>query len=165
MIALTDLDIDYNFMRITIVAIGKLKSGPEKAIFNHYQKRITWGLEVREIAEKKNLSGDALKKREAELLLNNCPVGSEIVALDEQGTEISSRSFAKKISKWQDIGVRNICIIIGGADGLDKTVRQRASTTISFGRLTWPHMLVRGMLVEQLYRAQQIITGHPYHRG
>ena len=151
-------------MRITIVAVGRLRAGPEKTLVDHFAKRITWPLDIREVEEKKNLTGDTLKRREGELLVAHCPAGSQIIALDERGKEISSRAFAKRVSDWQDDGVSDLCVVIGGANGLDETVRQRANMTISFGRLTWPHMLVRGMLVEQLYRAQQIIAGHPYHR-
>jgi 23S rRNA (pseudouridine1915-N3)-methyltransferase len=151
-------------MRITIVAVGRLRAGPEKNLVDHFAKRITWPLNIHEVEEKKNLKGDALKRREGELLLDHCPAGSQIVALDERGKEISSRAFAKRVSEWQDDSIGDLSIVIGGADGLDKVVRQRANLTISFGRLTWPHMLVRGMLVEQIYRAQQIIAGHPYHR-
>jgi 23S rRNA (pseudouridine1915-N3)-methyltransferase len=151
-------------MRITIVAVGRLRAGPEKTLVDHFAKRITWPFEIREVEEKKNLTGDALKRREGELLLENCPAGSQIIALDERGKEISSRAFAKRVSDWRDDGVSELCVAIGGANGLDETMRQRANLTISFGRLTWPHMLIRGMLVEQLYRAQQIIAGHPYHR-
>jgi len=151
-------------MRITIVAVGRLRAGPEKMLVDHFAKRVTWPVQIREVEGKKNLTGDALKQREGELLLKNCPTGSQIIALDERGKEISSRAFAKRVSDWQDDGVSDLCVVIGGANGLDETVRQRVNMTISFGRLTWPHMLVRGMLVEQLYRAQQIIAGHPYHR-
>ncbi|MGB0576051.1 MAG: 23S rRNA (pseudouridine(1915)-N(3))-methyltransferase RlmH [Alphaproteobacteria bacterium] len=151
-------------MRITIVAVGRLRAGPEQTLVDHFAKRISWPLEIREVEEKKNLTGDALKRREGELLLENCPTSSQIIALDERGREISSRAFAKKVSDWQDEGIGDLSILIGGADGLDDAVRKRANLTISFGRLTWPHMVVRGLLVEQLYRAQQIIAGHPYHR-
>jgi 23S rRNA (pseudouridine1915-N3)-methyltransferase len=151
-------------MRITIVAVGRLRAGPEKALVDHFSKRISWPLEIREVEEKKNLTGNALKRREGELLLENCPTSSQIIALDERGKGISSRAFAKRVSDWQDDGIGDLSVLIGGADGLDDAVRKRADLTVSFGRLTWPHMLVRGMLVEQLYRAQQIIAGHPYHR-
>jgi len=151
-------------MRITIVAVGRLRAGPEKMLVDHFAKRVTWPVQIREVEGKKNLTGDALKQREGELLLKNCPTGSQIIALDERGKEISSRAFAKRVSDWQDDGVGDLCVVIGGANGLNETVRQHANLTVSFGRLTWPHMLVRGMLVEQLYRAQQIIAGHPYHR-
>jgi len=151
-------------MRITVVAVGRLRAGPEKALVEHFVNRITWPIEIREIEQKKSRDGDALKQREAELLLKHCPAGSQIIALDERGKEISSREFAIKLGDWQDNSIRDVSIIIGGADGLHNAVRRRANLTISFGRLTWPHMLARGMLTEQLYRAQQIIAGHPYHR-
>ncbi len=85
-------------MRITIVAVGRLRAGPEQTLLNHFIKRITWPVEIREVEEKKNLNGDALKRREGELLLDKCPPGSQIIALDERGKEISSRSFAIKVS-------------------------------------------------------------------
>jgi len=151
-------------MRITVVAVGRLRAGPEKALVEHFVNRITWPIEIREIEQKKSRDGDALKQREAELLLKHCLAGSQIIALDERGKEISSREFAIKLGDWQDNSIRDVSIIIGGADGLHNAVRRRANLTISFGRLTWPHMLARGMLTEQLYRAQQIIAGHPYHR-
>ena len=151
-------------MRITVVAVGRLRAGPEKALVEHFVNRITWPFEIREIEQKKSRDDDALKQREAELLLKHCPAGSQIIALDERGKEITSREFAIKLGDWQDNSIRDVSIIIGGADGLHNAVRRRANLTISFGRLTWPHMLARGMLTEQLYRAQQIIAGHPYHR-
>ena len=151
-------------MRITIIAVGRLRAGPEKSLLDHFINRMSWPVKIREVEEKKNLTGEALKRREGELILENIPKSAQVIALDERGEEISSRAFAKKISDWQDDGIGDLCIAIGGADGLDEAVRRRANHTISFGRLTWPHMLVRGMLVEQLYRAQQIIAGHPYHR-
>ena len=151
-------------MRITIVAVGRLRSGPEKALVDHFANRISWPFEIREVEEKRSLDGDTLKRREAELLLKNCPARSQIIALDERGKDISSREFAGKLGNWQDNGIRDVSIIIGGPSGLHNTLRRQTNLTISFGRLTWPHMLARGMLVEQLYRAQQIIAGHPYHR-
>ena len=151
-------------MRITIVAVGRLRAGPEKALVDHFTNRITWPFEIREIEHKKSLDVDALKQWEAERLLKYCPAESQIIALDERGEAISSREFAKKLGDWQDNGIGDVSVIIGGAGGLHNAVRRRADLTISFGRLTWPHMLARGMLTEQLYRAQQIIAGHPYHR-
>lgn len=151
-------------MRITLVAVGRLRRGPEKALVDHFTNRISWPFEIREVEEKRSLDGDTLKRREAELLLKNCPTRSQIIALDEQGNDISSREFSDKLGDWRDNGIRDVSIIIGGPNGLHKTLLRQADLTISFGRLTWPHMLARGMLVEQLYRAQQIIAGHPYHR-
>ena len=87
-----------------------------------------------------------------------------IVALDERGKDLSSRQLADRIAGWRDDGIRDIVFLIGGADGLDGRVRERADLLLSFGRVTWPHMLMRGMLAEQIYRAQCILAGHPYHR-
>ena len=151
-------------MRITLVAIGRLRQGPEKTLVDHFANRISWPFEIREVEEKRNLDRETLKRREAELLLNHCPPRSQIIALDERGKDISSREFANKLGDWQDNSIRDISIIIGGPSGLHNILLKQANLIISFGRLTWPHMLARGMLVEQLYRAQQIIAGHPYHR-
>ncbi len=98
------------------------------------------------------------------MLLDKVPDAAAVVALDERGKALSSRELAKRIGGWRDEGRGCIAFLIGGADGLDNTVRARADLTLSFGRLTWPHLLARGMLAEQIYRAQQIIAGHPYHR-
>ena len=87
-----------------------------------------------------------------------------VVALDETGQALTSAEFAGRIGKWRDGGTKDICFVIGGADGLDKAVLERAQLTLSFGRLTWPHLLVRVLLVEQIFRAQSILQGHPYHR-
>ncbi len=96
--------------------------------------------------------------------MKNVPSGAAIVALDETGKHLASRAFAKQIRQWQDEGRPCAAFMIGGADGLDDSVRQRADLILSFGRATWPHLLVRGMLAEQVYRSQQILAGHPYHR-
>lgn len=119
---------------------------------------------LKELDVRKKLSGPELKQAEADLLLNAVPNGAVVVALDERGKTMGSRDFAGKIGQWQDRGVGDIAFIIGGADGLDETVRQRADLLISFGAMTWPHMLVRPMLAEQLFRADAILSGHPYHR-
>jgi 23S rRNA (pseudouridine1915-N3)-methyltransferase len=105
-----------------------------------------------------------LKAREAELILGALPVGIPLVALDERGSAWSSRILADRIANWRDQGSRELAFAVGGADGLDPAVLDRADATISLGPMTWPHLLVRGMLLEQLYRAQQILAGHPYHR-
>jgi 23S rRNA (pseudouridine1915-N3)-methyltransferase len=109
-------------------------------------------------------SPDEIKRREAQAILAACPAHSHVVALDEGGRTYSSVAFATSLAAWQDAG-RTPCFVIGGAEGLDSSVLQRADATLSFGTLTWPHMLVRIMLVEQVYRAQAIAAGHPYHRA
>ena len=104
------------------------------------------------------------RKREAELITAAIPDGATIVALDETGRNLTSREFAKRLSHWRDTGTNALVFIIGGADGLTDEIRNKATLVMSFGKSTWPHLLVRGMLAEQLYRAQQIHAGHPYHR-
>lgn len=151
-------------MRTTILAMGKWKKGPEQALFDTYCARMRPSPVLKEFDVRKKLSGAELKQAEAELLLDNVPKGAVIVALDERGKSMSSREFAGKIEKWQDQGRGDITFIIGGADGLDETVRARADLLISFGAMTWPHMLVRPMLAEQLFRSSAILSGHPYHR-
>ena len=168
-------------MRIVIAAVGKLKSGPEKALFDEYVRRMTWPVTLREVEAAGRLSGPALKAREGELLLaalepkgagksaakkaGRAAAGRRLVALDEHGEEPTSPAFAQRLGAWRDQGAEEIAFVIGGADGLADAVRERADWTVAFGRLTWPHLLVRVLLAEQLYRAQQILAGHPYHRA
>ncbi len=151
-------------MQILICAVGRIKAGPEKALFDHYSKRITWPLEVCEVAARRKLSGEELRRHEAELLSERIPTGAALVVLDERGREHDSRAFADTLGRWRDEGTRQSAFVIGGADGVDPALRQRADLVISLGRMTWPHMLVRGLLAEQIYRAQCILSGHPYHR-
>lgn len=105
------------------------------------------------------------KAREAELILRALPPGARLFALDERGEEWSSEEFAERLRGLRDAGIAELAFAIGGADGLDRAVLDRADKIVSLGRMTWPHLLARGMLLEQLYRAQQILLGHPYHRG
>ena len=152
-------------MKITVIAVGRAKAGPEKALYDNYVRRISIPFELKEVEEKKPLSGTELKRREAELITAKIPDGAIVIALDERGRSFSSEEFAKKLGSWRDESVRDIVFIIGGADGLDESIRKRASLALCFGTLTWPHMLVRGMLAEQVYRALSILAGHPYHRA
>lgn len=98
------------------------------------------------------------------MILGALPPGVPLVALDERGSSWSSRTLADRIAAWRDQGAPELAFAIGGAEGLDAAVLDRAHTVMSLGPMTWPHLLVRGMLLEQLYRAQQILAGHPYHR-
>jgi len=151
-------------MHISIIAVGRQKAGPEKSLFDTYAKRITWPFDVVEVVEHRKLSSAELMNREADLLAAKIPDGAAVIVLDERGKELDSRSLAGKIEGWRDNGIRQTVFIIGGADGIHKTLRQRADLTISLGRMTWPHMLVRALVAEQVYRAQCILSGHPYHR-
>ncbi len=114
---------------------------------------------------RRRLPAPALKAREAELILGALPPGARLVALDERGTRWSSGAFADRLAMWRDQGAGELAFAIGGADGLDAAVLDRAETALSLGPMTWPHLLARGLILEQLYRAQQILAGHPYHRG
>ena len=152
-------------MRLVVAAVGRCKTGLERALFEHYARRITFPLELKEVEEKKKLKPAALKRREGELLLAQAPDGAVIVALDETGKELSSAAFADRLGRWRDDGIKDVVFLIGGAEGLDDTVKKRADLVVGFGSQTWPHLLVRGMLAEQVYRAQCILSGHPYHRG
>lgn len=152
-------------MRLHIVAVGKLKAGPHAALARHYAERLAWPLAIREVEEKRPLPAPELKEREGALLLAAAPPSAVLVALDERGKSLTSAAFAQKIAQWRDGGTSDLAFLIGGADGLADAVRQRAQLVLSLGAMTWPHLLVRGMLLEQLYRAQQILAGHPYHRG
>ncbi len=150
-------------MKILIAAIGKAKASPEQELFRAYAKRLPWKLECVQLAAKLQ-DTSARKQREAELLLKACAGYDRIVALDENGQSLSSREFATTLGQWQQKGNSSFAFVIGGADGLDETLLKKAHLKWSLGRVTWPHMLVRAMLAEQLYRAHTLLTNHPYHR-
>ncbi|MDH5187450.1 MAG: 23S rRNA (pseudouridine(1915)-N(3))-methyltransferase RlmH [Rhodospirillaceae bacterium] len=151
-------------MQYLIAAIGKMRTSAERDLLNNYSARIRPPLQILELEEKRNLSSAELKTREGELLLAAIPTGAKVIALDERGKSITSRELAIQLGAWKDDGVRETVFLIGGADGLDERVRKKANMILSFGAMTWPHMMVRAMVAEQLYRAQTILSGHPYHR-
>lgn len=147
-------------MKIRIIAVGRLKASPLLDVCAEYIKRMNWQVSIKEIdAPKASTSA-----QEAPLILKAIPERALVVALDERGETLTSPEFAQKISKWGQ-AAPELVFLIGGADGFDNAVRARAKYLLSFGKQTWPHMLVRVMLLEQVYRAQQIIAGHPYHRN
>ena len=152
-------------MRLTLIAVGRAKARPERDLFDHFTRRITMPFMLREVEEKKNLSGPELKRREASLLNAAVPEGAVRIALDEKGKDLTSREFANKIGQWRDESTRDAAFIIGGADGLDADLLKQCDLIMCLGKQTWPHMLVRSLVVEQLYRAQCILAGHPYHKG
>ncbi len=149
-------------LRVTIAAVGRFRSGPERALFQHFRDRVVWPVTLREI----DAAGSAPSgRREAELLMAACPAGAPRIALDAGGAPLSSAAFARRLGAWRDAGERRVAFLIGGPEGLDPALVARCHLTLSYGAATWPHLLVRGMLMEQIYRAQQILAGHPYHRG
>lgn len=152
-------------MTVTIAAVGRLRRGPIQALCDDYAKRLPWPVVWREVEEKRRLPPDALKTREAELLLAALPHGPPLIALDGSGTALSSAQFADKLAKWRETGGGAVAFAIGGAGGLDAGLLERAHFILSLGPMTWPHMLVRAMLAEQLWRAHSIVSGHPYHRA
>ncbi len=148
-----------------MIAVGRMQRGPELDMIGTYLKRLPWKSEIIEIDIKKQfVNAEDRKAREAEKLLQAIPQGAAVIVLDERGAALSSRDFAKKIEHFQLQAFNNLAFIIGGADGLHESVRLRADLKLAFGTLSWPHMLVRVMLAEQIYRVWSILSGHPYHR-
>jgi 23S rRNA (pseudouridine1915-N3)-methyltransferase len=138
-------------MHITLIAGGKLKDPSLKALFEEYKKRLDWKLTLHE-CEGKDLSA----------LLANHP--SFIITLDEQGDSLKSEAFSVLLNDIQLHHQGKVTFVIGGADGLSQDIKAKAHKSLAFGHMTWPHLMARIMLMEQLYRAQQILKGHPYHR-
>lgn len=152
-------------MNILIAAVGRWKSGPERDLFETYAARLPWKVDLKEIEIRKESAPEARKTAEGNALLAAIPDGARVIVLDERGRAEDSAAFAARMRGWRDGGVRTIAFVIGGADGLSEAVRTRGDAVLSFGTMTWPHMLVRAMLMEQIYRAHSILSGHPYHRG
>lgn len=138
-------------MQLHIIARGKMGRCPEADLVDRYLKRINWPVKITELPDK----GGKLPQ---------VALGTVTVMLDEKGDQLSSMAFAKRLEGWRDAGVRECRFLIGAADGFGEAERQNADLLIAFGRATWPHMLARAMLVEQLWRAISILAGHPYHR-
>ena len=159
-------------MRVMIAAVGRLKAGPDRALVERYLERATQAgrsqgltLSVREFADGKSAQPALRMKEEADAILAVLPADAALVALDERGSELSSKEFADRIGAFRDRGTRDLVFVIGGADGHDASIRSRADLLVAFGRMTWPHQIVRLMLAEQIYRAITILSGHPYHRA
>lgn len=151
-------------MRLTIAAVGRARPGPVRDLFDDYIGRSPWPISLREVEARKGLTGMTLRREEAALLLAAMPAGAALVVLDERGRDLDSAGFARILGRWRDESRGDVAFLIGGADGHDGSVRDRADLLLSFGRLTWPHLLARAMLAEQIYRALTILSGHPYHR-
>src|SRR5436305_14100222 len=160
-------------MRLVVISIGRLKQGPERELAERYRKRFEdigrklgfRGLEIHEIPESR--AGDAATRiaDEAVAMSAAIPEKSVLVALDERGDNIDSAALARQLGRWRDEAVTSAIFVIGGADGLSPDLRRKAKLRIAFGSATWPHQMVRVMLLEQLYRAATILAGHPYHRA
>ena len=152
-------------MKLTIAAIGRSGRGPERDLYDHYAGRIRWPLALRELEEKRKLPAAELMRREGDLLLGAVPAGAVLVALDRRGKAMDSEAFARQLGRWRDGSVSDVAFLIGGADGHAEPLLKKAALVLSFGPMTWPHQLARAMLAEQIYRSQQLLIGHPYHRA
>lgn len=147
-----------------MACVGRAGRGPERDLYQHYAERIRWPLALREVDEKRPLPAAQLVKREGELLLQAVPAKAVLVALDRRGQMLDSEAFADRLTRWRDQAA-DVAFLIGGADGHAEALLQKSTLVLSFGAMTWPHLLARVMLAEQIYRAQQLLAGHPYHRS
>lgn len=156
-------------MRVHIAAVGRLRAGPERDLIDDYVTRfdrtgraLSLGPLTEHQVEPKAGAGMAA---EAVLLSRVIPAGAAVAVLDERGRDMTSPDLAALLGRWRDGGRQDAVFLIGGADGLDPALRDRADAAVAFGRMVWPHMMVRVMLAEQLYRAATILAGLPYHRS
>jgi 23S rRNA (pseudouridine1915-N3)-methyltransferase len=147
-------------LRIRIVAIGRCREPAERALAGRYLERCAWPVELVELQPK-----PATPSVEAAAILDRLPPSGPLVALDGRGRDLASADLAATLAGWRDGGEAWASFVIGGAGGLAAAVLERARLRLAFGRATWPHLLVRVMLAEQLYRASTILSGHPYHRA
>jgi len=160
-------------MKLLLIGVGRLKNGPERELVARYAERCAAGgrqvgltaFEMREIDESRARRPEERKSEEAVALLGLPPAGAKLICLDERGKGLDSEAFAARIGGWRDAGAPACAVVIGGPDGLDASVRDRADLLLAFGAMTWPHQLVRALAAEQLFRAMTILAGHPYHRA
>ncbi len=160
-------------MRLIVIAIGRMKAGPERELAERYRKRFDEigrklgfrGLDIREIPESRARDASTRIAEEAAAISAVVPENSVLVALDERGDNIDSAGLARHLGRFRDQSVASTVFVIGGADGLSPELGAKQKLGLAFGTATWPHQLVRVMLLEQLYRAATILAGHPYHRG
>ena len=160
-------------MRLVVIAIGRLKQGPERELAERYRERFDdigrklgfRGLEIHEVPESRARDAASRIAEEATAISAAIPAKSLLVVLDERGDNVDSAAFARHLGRWRDEQVPNTIFMIGGADGLSPDLRRKAKLCIAFGAATWPHQMVRVMLLEQIYRAATILAGHPYHRA
>jgi 23S rRNA (pseudouridine1915-N3)-methyltransferase len=160
-------------MRIVVIAVGRMKQGPERELVERYRKRFDEigrrlgfrSLEIIEITESRAREAAVRMTEEAAAISAAIPENSVLVTLDARGENIDSAGFTHRLARWRDQSVASTIFVIGGADGLSPDLRSKESLRIAFGAATWPHQMVRIMLLEQLYRAATILAGHPYHRA
>ena len=160
-------------VRLVVISIGRMKQGPERELAERYRERFDdagrklgfRGLEIHEIPESRARDAAARIAEEAAAISAAIPEKSLVVALDERGDNLDSAVFARHLGRWRDESVASTIFLIGGADGLSPDLQRKAKMRIAFGSATWPHQIVRIMLLEQIYRAATILAGHPYHRA
>jgi 23S rRNA (pseudouridine1915-N3)-methyltransferase len=158
-------------MQVVLLAVGRLKNGPERELCGRYAERfmrsgraVALDLAIREVEESGARRAGDRQAEEARMLAAACPAGAPLIAWDERGKALTSAGFAAELGHRRDAGLRSLAMVIGGADGLSPAIRDSASLVLSFGGLTLPHQLARVLVLEQLYRAGSILAGHPYHR-
>jgi 23S rRNA (pseudouridine1915-N3)-methyltransferase len=159
-------------MRLIIAAVGKLKAGPERQLAERYRERTVKagralglrGIDIVEIDESRARDPDRRKLEESIAIANLVPERAALVLLDETGQSLTSPKFAETLGRWRDDGRPDAVFVVGGPDGLAGSLRDEADLILAFGAATWPHQLVRTLLLEQIYRAVTILSGHPYHR-
>jgi 23S rRNA (pseudouridine1915-N3)-methyltransferase len=152
-------------LRVTVAAVGRDRASPTRDLFEDYCRRSSWSIRLVEIAAHSRLPLERRLADEAARLLGAVPDQAVAVALDEHGRQLDSLAFARRLGRWRDRGETELAFLIGGPDGLAPSILERAAAVIALGPMTWPHRLVRVMLAEQLYRAETILAGHPYHRA
>ena len=160
-------------MRLMVIAVGRLKDGPERQLAERYRERCDElgkrlgfrSIEICEIPEGRAKDTPTRIAAEAAAIAALVPERAIIIALDETGNSLDSAGFANQLRRWRDDAAPALAFVIGGADGLSPDLRRKAKLTLAFGAATWPHQMVRVMLLEQLYRAATILSGHSYHRG
>jgi 23S rRNA (pseudouridine1915-N3)-methyltransferase len=160
-------------MRVIVIAVGRLKQGPERELAERYRERFDdigrklgfRGLDIQELPESRARDTATRIAEEATAIAGAIPEKSVLVALDERGQNVDSTAFAGHLGRWRDESVATTVFAIGGADGLSPELQRKAKLKVAFGAATWPHQIVRVLLLEQLYRAATILAGHPYHRA
>ena len=160
-------------MKLLLIAVGRLKAGPERDLVARYAERCSASgrnigfpsVEMREIDESRARRPEDRKSEEAAAIEGLLPARARKICLDERGKALSSEDFAQKLGDWRDAGAGACAFIIGGPDGMDPSLREKADLVLAFGAMTWPHQIVRALAAEQIFRAMTILAGHPYHRA